>query len=148
MGYYMRFVSTDPRPITATDLRSALTAADPGYDVDVDATAATIRHSGATIAHLEINLPGDGLFDEERDELVAFATDAAGDRSAKARVLSTLHGARAIVAAQVLFGTGDVEQTLGHLDPLWAWLFQNREGLVQADSEGYCDTRGIVLKVE
>ena len=147
MGYYMRFINTDTRPITAAHLRSALVGADPGYDIEIDDTAATINHSGVTIAHVEINTPGDGLFDEERDELVEFASDASGDRSAMARVVATLRAATSIVAAQVLFGTGDVEQTLTRLDPLWTWLLQNRQGLVQADSEGYYDASGIVLKV-
>jgi hypothetical protein len=144
----MRFVSTDERPITTADLRDALIAAGPGYNVQVDDTAATIVHDGATIAHVEINLPGDGLFDEEREELVEFATDADGERSAKGRVLATLDAARAIVAAQVLFGTGDIEATLSRLDPLWGWLFRNRRGLMQADGEGYYDAKGVVLVVE
>jgi hypothetical protein len=114
----------------------------------MDDTAATIHHAGATIAHVEINVPGDGLFDDERDELVEFATDASGDASATARVLETLAGARAIVAAQVLFGTGDTETTLSRLDPLWGWLFRNREGLLQADGEGYYDAQGLVLQVQ
>lgn len=148
MGYYMRFVSTDERPITTAELRDALVAAGPGYDVQIDDAAAMIVHAGVPIAQVEINLPGDGLFDEERDELAAFATDAEGDRSATARVLQTLAAARAIVAAQVLFGTGDTEATLSRLDPLWNWLFRTRQGLLQADGEGHYDTRGMVLHVE
>lgn len=147
MGYRMRFISTDQRVVTTTDLQSALVAVDPGYVVEIDATAATIHHTGATIAHIEINVPGDGLFDAERDELIEFATDATGNRAAKRRVLDALGGARAIVAAQVLFGTGDTETTLNRLDPLWAWLFDHREGLLQADGEGYYDARGLLLQL-
>lgn len=148
MGYYIRFVSTDARPVATTDLQNAFVAAGPAYAVQVDDTAATIRHAGATIAHVEINVPGDGLFDDERDELAEFATEAGGDASATARVLKTLGGARTIVAAQVLFGTGDAETTLSRLDPLWGWLFQNREGLLQADAEGYYDAQGLILQVQ
>ena len=57
MGYYMRFVSTDTRPVTATELRDALIAAGAGYEVLTDDTVATILHDGATIAHVEINVP-------------------------------------------------------------------------------------------
>lgn len=148
MGYRMRFISTDQRVVTTTDLQSAFVAVDPGYVVEIDATVATIHHTGATIAHIEINVPGDGLFDAERDELIEFATDATGNRAAKRRVLDALEGARAIVAAQVLFGTGDTETTLNRLDPLWAWLFDHREGLLQADGEGYYDARGLLLQVQ
>lgn len=147
MGYRMRFISTDQRGVTTADLQNALVAADPGYVVDIDASVATIHHAGATIAHVEINVPGDGIFDAERDELVEFAADATGNRAAKRRVLDALGSARAIVAAQVLFGTGDTESTLNRLDPLWAWLFSHREGLLQADSEGYYDARALLLRV-
>jgi hypothetical protein len=144
----MRFVSGDDRPVTTTQLRDALLAAGPGYEVKMDEAAATIVHAGTPIAHVEINVPGDGLFDEERDELIEFVTDSDGERSAKSRVLETLGAARTIVAAQVLFGTGDAETTLSRLDPLWQWLFRNRLGLLQADGEGYYDARGLVLQVE
>ena len=120
----------------------------PGYEVLVDDTVAAILHDGATIAHVEINVPDDGLFDQEREELVEFVTEAEGDPPSKARVLGALGSARAIVAAQVLYGKGDTEATLASLDPLWTWLFQNRSGLLQADAEGYYDAEGIVLPVE
>jgi len=53
MGYYMRFVSTDTRPVTARELRDALAAVDPGYDIAVDNSVGTIHHSGAIIAQVE-----------------------------------------------------------------------------------------------
>ena len=148
MGYYMRFVSTDTRPVTATELRDALIAAGAGYEVLTDDTVATILHDGATIAHVEINVPGDGLFDQEREELTEFVTDCDGDGPSKARVLAALRDAQTIVAAQVLYGTGDAEATLASLDPLWTWRFRNRRGLLQAGGEGYYDAEGIVLQVE
>ena len=148
MGYYMRYVSTDQRPVTAAELRNALLATGPGYDIQVDDVAATIIHAGVTIAHVEINVPGDGLFDEERDELVEFAVNTTGDLAAKERVLQTLRMAQTIVATQVLFGTGENDSTLRRLDPLWAWLFRNRQGLLQAEGEGYYDVRGLVLRME
>ena len=134
------------QPVGMAELGDALRAAGPGYEVQADGEAATIVHAGTAIAQLEINTPGDGLFDEEREELPGFATEAHGP--GKARVLSALRDARAIVAAQVLFGTGETESTLARLDPLWKWLFRNRRGLLQADAEGYYDERGLVLKVQ
>ena len=148
MGYYMRFISTDQRQITVPELRDALVAADSGYDIEIDDSVVTIRHSGDTIAQLEINVPGDGLFEEERDELVEFVTDAPGEQDEKARVLDALARLRTIVAAQVLFGTGNTDDTLLLLDPLWTWLLQNRNGLLQADGEGYYDADGLVVKID
>jgi hypothetical protein len=115
MGYYMRFVSPDEETVTTTALRDALVA-DTAYEVQVDDTAATIFHGGARIAHVEINVPGDGLFDEEREELIEFVSDTDGNAAAKTRVLDILRAARTIVAAQVLFGTGDADGTFppGH----------------------------------
>ena len=148
MGYYMRFVSTDQRVITAPELRDALVAADDGYELEVDDSFVAISHSGAPIAQVEINVPGDGLFEQERDELVQFVTDASGERDAKARVVDALTRVRTIVAVQVLFGTGDTDETLNRLAPLWTWLLRNRDGLLQADGEGYYDASGLVLQVD
>jgi hypothetical protein len=147
MSYYMRFLSTDLQATTAAHLEAALRAVDPDYDVQVEDNEAIVRHAAATIAKLEINEPGDGLFDEEREELAAQMTAAAGDVDAKARVLETLREARTIVVAQVLYGTGDHERTLARLDPLWAWLFRNRRGLLQAEGEGYYDHHGLIFMV-
>ena len=148
MGYYMRFVGTDDEPFSTKNMQEAFSAAGSGYDVQVDETAGTILHQGATIAHVEINTPGDGMFDEEREELIEFAAEAGGDSSARTRVVTTLRRATFLVAAQVLFGTGDTDATLGRLDPLWAWLFRHRHGLLQADGEGYYDAEGLILEVE
>jgi hypothetical protein len=147
MSYYMRFLSTDLQATTAAHLEAAFRAVDPDYDVQVEDNEAVVRHAAATIAKLEINELGDGLFDEEREELTARVTAAAGDAAAKARVLEALRGARTIVVAQVLYGTGDQETTLAKLDPLWAWLFRNRRGLLQAEGEGYYDHQGLIFMV-
>lgn len=72
MGYYMRFVSTDARPVVPAELRDALAAVSPAYNVEIDDFAATISYDGDVIAHVEINVPGDGLFDQERAELIEF----------------------------------------------------------------------------
>lgn len=145
MGYYMRFIGMDERRTDAEQLKAALLAVGPGYDVHLEDNEAIVVHAGAIIAKLEINVPGDGLFDDEREELLTRVLDAHGDDAAKTRVVATLRGARVIVAAQVLYGTGDSETTLARLDPLWAWLFRNRRGLLQAEGEGYYDEFGLVL---
>jgi hypothetical protein len=141
----MRFIGTDERRTDLEQLKAALLAVGSGYDVHVDDNEAIVLHAGATIAKLEISVPGDGLFDDEREELVTRVLDAHGDDAAKARVVAALRSARIILAAQVLYGTGDSETTLARLDPLWAWLFHNRRGLLQADGEGYYDEFGLVL---
>ena len=79
-------------------------------------------------------------FDAEGD----FVREAP-DSPEKMQVLRTLESTTTIVAAQVLFGTGNSETTLARLDPLWAWLFDNRARLLQADGEGYYHRGQLLL---
>jgi hypothetical protein len=148
MGYYIRFVSVDARPIVAAHLQAALFATSGEYKMDIDQNVANIHYAGATIAQIEINIPGDGLFEEERDELIELASNAAGDRSAKARVIATVTGATAIIVTRVLPGASALEATLSRLEPLWAWLFRNRAGLLYRDGKGYYDRNALLLHME
>jgi hypothetical protein len=145
VGYYMRYIVADDRPVTLEDVRTALGEAGGPYEVDGEETEATISYGGHRVGHLTLNTPGDGLFDAERDELVVFADD--GEGRGKERVLETLRTARGIVAVQVLFGDGNSERTLAAIDPIWRWLHANRRGLLQADDEGYYDRHGLILTV-
>ena len=147
MGYYMRYIVSDDRTIGLEDIRAVFAQAGTGYEVDGEEVEATIAYEGKPIGHITLNVPGDGLFDEERDELIEFAQDG-DDKSAKASVINTLQGARSIVAVQVLFGDGDTDRTLDRLIPLWDWLHANRQGLIQADGEGYYDGQELILALE
>ena len=145
MGYYMRYVVADDRAITADVVQAAFGRLGPDYRAEADGDEVTVEHRGDLIAHVTLNVPGDGLFDEERDELLEFAADA-DDAPGKARVLATLRAARGIVAVQVL-GTRETDALLSALDAFWAWLFRERQGLLQADGEGYYSPDGLVLAV-
>jgi hypothetical protein len=146
VGYYMRYILTDERPVGVEDVQGVFASADGGYAVDCEGTEATIAYQGRPIGHVAINSPGDGLFDDERDELVEFAQD--GDAVASGRVVTALRAARSIIAVQVLFGGGETDRTLDELGPLWTWLRENRQGLVQADGEGYYDGTELILPLE
>lgn len=144
MGYFMRYVVSDDRPIGIEDIRSAFGT---GYELDGDDSETTIAYAGRPIGQVTLNVPGDGLFDEERDELIEFVEDE-DDQPAKGLVIQTLRNARAIVAVQVLFGNDDTDGTLDSLGPLWTWLRANRRGLMQADGEGYYDGGQLILPLE
>ena len=146
MGYYMRYIVADERPVDFTEIGRAIAPTGGLIEPDGGRATALLQQDGTPIAKLEINVPGDGLFDTELGELVEFVEDA--DGPAKHRVLATLRAARTIVAAQVLFGTRDTDSTLSALDPVWQWLMRNRQGLLQADGEGYYDAEGLILEVE
>ena len=146
MGYYMRYIVADEQPVSLEDIGRAFVEAGVEYDVDGEETEVTITYQGRPIGHVTLNVPGDGLFEEERDELIEFAEE--GNEAQKRRVIDTLRAAREIVAVRVLFGNGDTDWTLDRLSPLWTWLQSNRRGLVQADSEGYYDGHDLILRLE
>lgn len=143
----MRYIVSDDRPVGLEDVRAVFAKAGPGYQVAGEQSEATVVYEGNPIGHVSLNVPGDGLFDEERDELIEFAADN-DDEPAKDVVVNTLRGSHVIVAVQVLFGDGDTDRTLDLLDPLWIWLQAHRRGLLQADGEGYYDGDELILAVE
>jgi hypothetical protein len=143
MGYYMRFIATDQTETKLSTLEQALKELDAGYSI---AASGELKHGDDLYGVVEINLPGDGLFDGEIGELKEFVEEVRGRR--RGDVLKTLDEARAIIAVQVLWEDRQPEATLQRLDPLWQWVISHRKGLLQADGEGYYDHSGLILKVE
>ncbi|HMO80194.1 MAG TPA: hypothetical protein PKD24_05335 [Pyrinomonadaceae bacterium] len=146
----MRFIVVDDKDIFLSKINSGLKQIDPAYSIEYDNDAddvGDLTFRGDIYGALEINRPGDGLFDEEIDELKEFLEDAGGER--KPEVLQVLSDAKAIIALQVLQqGRASSEETLERIDPLWEWLFANYKGLMQADAEGYYDSQGLIIEVE
>jgi hypothetical protein len=97
-------------------------------------------------AELEINQPGDGLFEVEIGELMDLLEDVRG--RARKRVLNTLGNATRIIAAQILYGGRELDLTLERLDPVWDWLFAQHDGLLQVDDRGYYDADKLILEVD
>ena len=150
MGYYMRYVVTDKKDLSLQTMEDSLKQLDQAYSIVNRQTGRVIGdlvHGGEVFAQIEINRSNDELFNEEVQELVEFAEDSEG--KGKREVLKCLKKARLLVAVQVLFQERDTEATLQKIDPLWQWLFSNRDGLMQADGEGYYNGKGdLILKVE
>lgn len=146
MSYYMRYIVADGRPVTLADVRRAFAAEEEDYEITGEGTEANVAFDGRIIAQVTLNVPGDGLFDDERAELLEFAED--GEGPGKDTVLATLRAARSTVAVQVLFGERDPDETLDALAPLWTWLQENRRGLLQAEGEGYYDADGLILELD
>jgi DNA polymerase III psi subunit len=148
MGYYMRFISTDEQEITIPLLESVLKSFDLQYSVvnvqEVPRECGNLMYGNEIYGQIEINRPGDNLFEEELEELKESLSESKGRK--KKTVLQTLTNAQTILAIQVLWQNRDTEQTLSKIDPLWLWLLSNRKGLLQADGEGYYDSSGLVLK--
>jgi hypothetical protein len=139
----MRYIVTDARPIELPEVAHALPSINPAYRLELGGRGGVLYHSNTPIGQLELNVPGDGLFDEEIGELHEFAEEASG--AAGTMVRAALREASGILAVQVLGGTDRAESLLG---PMWAWLFMHRAGLLQADGEGYSDAHGLILAVD
>jgi len=145
VGYYMRFLITDPGPVDLADLAAALRVANPRYKLEFEPAAATLSLAGVPIAGIQVNTPGDGLFEDELGELEESASEGSG--AGEARVADALATANAIFAVQVLNAASGPDGTLESLDPVWEWLFTTRTGLLQADAEGYYDSEGLIFEV-
>ncbi len=149
MGYYMRFISDDEKDITLSFIEMALREADSNYAIDRDTetdSEGDLTYGGGVYGEIEVNRPGDGLFDEEIDELKEFAENAEGEH--KEKVLTHLNRSKTLVAVRVLHQGRSAEETFQKLDLLWEMLFRHRSGLMQADAEGYFDASGLILEVE
>jgi hypothetical protein len=137
MGYYLRFITTDTNLIDLKKIGEILQSTDPKYALEIQNNDATLMYDGDPYADMEINLPGDGLFDDEIEELIEFLEDAKGRK--KKRVQTILKEAEQMLAVQVVFGGRDLDVTFNRIDPIWVHLFEHHKGLLQADGEGYYD---------
>lgn len=139
----MRYISTDVLEISLETLHKELQSVNPQYSVD---ESGDLKLGDSVLGAVEINVPGQELFEEEIEELKEFVEDVRGWK--KMEVIKTLTAAKAIVAVQVFSGGQNSTEVFEKLMPLWDWLKVNRRGLLQADYEGYYNKSGLILKVE
>ena len=142
MNYTMRFIKTDASPISNETLGEGLRSSEDGYRL-VDGKLIV---GGNACAQIEILRDGDSGFAQEIDGLRKLVQHAAG--RGKRRVSETIDGSQALIVVRVLWEECEPEETLQKIDPLWAWLFDNHEGLIQADDEGFYERTRRILSVE
>ncbi|KAA1257029.1 hypothetical protein LF1_56670 [Rubripirellula obstinata] len=141
MSYYVRYICTDPRPVSLDDLRLGLATVDPQYSIVDD----ELHFDGELYGQLDVNARGTELCDEELDELQEFLEDAeSGDTQ---RVVDCLTNATSIIAIQVLWQGREPEPTLERVYAVLEWLLANRSGIAQVDDNGYYDSNGQVVAV-
>lgn len=144
----MRFFVAGAEEISLSTIEIALKQVDAAYAItdriSGQREAGMLVYENGAYGQVEINRPGDGLFEEEIEEFREGAEEAAS--AGEARVLEVLEAAKAIVAVQVLFQERETEATLRRIDPLWLWLFENRGGLLQVDGEGWYDRSELIPK--
>lgn len=148
MPYRMRFFDTSDEALSIKGIEVALKREDPAYHLEVfedsERPLADMYFGGGVYAQIELNQPGDGLFDEEIQEMLEFIIDAEG--KGRKQVEQVLKAAKRIIAVQVLSQGRQSEETLAVIDPLWQWLFHTRKGLLHADGEGYYDENDLILE--
>lgn len=146
MGYLMRYIITDEKPISLSKVEAALQQIDSAYiiaNIEVD-DMGDLMFDAQRLAIIEINRPDDDIF---VDDLAEFGDLVGqGDLPGEVRVREALAAARALVVIEAFWEGEAAESTLAKIDPLWDWLFANYTGLSQADSEGFYDQSGLILE--
>jgi hypothetical protein len=149
MGYYMRFISNDERKLSLKELESALKEYDSSYKVERgedDDSEGTLTYADGVYGQLEVNEKRDGVFEDEIEMLKENVENTEGEN--KQRVLDVLEKASSLLFVRVLNQGRSDEETLEKINPIWGWLFKNRNGLAHADYEGYYDDTGLIFEVD
>ncbi len=146
MGYYMRFISADERPLSLAIIGQALNAIDSRYvmrPTDLDELVEVVYDS-KLYGQIEINTPGDELFEDDISAFMEMLGTATTQE--ECLVTTTLAAATQIIAVEMFWEGTNSEATFALFDPLWDWLFANRRGILQADSEGFYSTDGLLVE--
>ncbi len=146
MGYFMRYILADARPINFALIGETLAVLDPLYSLratDLDELV-EVLYDDQLYGQIEIDVPGDELFD---DDLSAF-TEMLGETTGAEEqlVAEILSEATQILAVEMFWEGENSEATYARFDPLWIWLFANRRGVLQADSEGFYGASGLLAE--
>ncbi|MCU0316410.1 MAG: hypothetical protein MUC92_07440 [Fimbriimonadaceae bacterium] len=141
--YIMRFVSEQGPALNLNAASSHLESLDPDYSLGDDGL---LNYAGHDLCFLDIVHANDDGFQEEIEELIEMVKDLATPR--KEVVLSVLRNAKQLVVSEINFGDKETEFVLSKLDPLWLWLFERHQGLLQVDGEGYYQGAKLILPVE
>lgn len=147
MGYYMRFIINDAKPVHFSEMAQALQAVDAAYQIRVTdiETTAEFFHGETLLGLIDINYPDDGIFEDDIAELTDLINDI--DNPHYERIMSTFKSSTAMVAIEAFWQGQDSEATLQKIDPLWDWLFQTHSGLLQADYEGIYAASELLLEL-
>ena len=148
MGYYIRFISEDEKKISLSEIESALKSLDASYQIDrddIDDVEGVLIYSDGVFGQIEINEKGDDIFEDEIEMLKEQVENAEG--KGKEKVLNTLTQAKTLLFVRVLNQGRGWDETIEKIGPLLDWLDANRNGLVQADHQGYFKALELILEV-
>lgn len=146
MGYYMRYIAADERPLSLAAISEALSLINPRYlmrPTDLD-DLVEVLYDNNLYGQIEINRPGDELFEDDISAFIEMIGEAS--TSEERLVMMTLTAATQIIAVEMFWQGTDSEATFALFDPLWDWLFANRRGILQADTEGFYNAEGLLVE--
>lgn len=147
MGYYMRYVTTSDAPISLKIIEDALKGLDSAYVIvpdEIEPLIGTLKLGNYVCGEVEINVPGDDIFEEDIEELHDLIAES--DQDGEVIVAEKLNAAKAIVAMNAVWEGKDSSITLDKLEPLWDWLFETYSGILQADHEGFYDHETLIFE--
>lgn len=157
MAYYMHFIVTeDAAAVTLDAIETALRQIDPAYSLGhrqpAPYEAADLLYKDEVYAEIELNRPGDDLFDDAIavliDDLDEFEFEHPEDQRIQQTLREWIHQAQMVIGVQIIFGDEGMEPGVALVEPLWDWLFSTVEGVLQVDYEGYYDEEGPLLVME
>jgi hypothetical protein len=161
----MRFILTtaDSADLSFDNFEAVLQAVHPGLALvsrqPAPYAATELLYDGEVYAELEINhkryvtdpATDDDLFADAitilRENLDEYVLEDETDREIQAAIRATLDEAQSLIIATILFGMNGLEDGIRLVDPLWDWLFDQYDGLLYVDLDGYYDGDGLLLEL-
>lgn len=147
MGYFMRYFAASSDNLNLVGIEAALKGLDAGYQIIPDASVedfGELRFENMLIARIEINRPGDEIFEDDLDEF----RDLVGAPSSpdEQHVLLSLNQTQTLIALEIFWESTNSEPVFARVDPLWQWFFAHHPGVLQADGEGFYDQTGLIVE--
>lgn len=142
MPYSMRFFVDGAESSPALpQIAAALRAVDPAFEI----RGRDLYRGLELLGQIAVRPATDATFGSDV-RLLQEQIDAVGGDSATL-VKDRLARAHSAVAVQLVWGKRGTETTLDLLAPLWQWLFEHHDGLLQTDGEGLYDADKLLLEL-
>jgi len=147
---YMRFFSTDTRPLTLSILETNLKQLSSDYTIDHVPTGSSetgfLKFGPDTLGEIEVSQRGRDNFE---DDIKEFKQAVQGIQHPNTKVvIEVLNNVNTIIVVQLSSDAREVEGLQKKIEPLWEWLFSNSEGLLHVDDEGFYRETELILELE
>lgn len=146
MGYFMRFILTGSRHVALAEIEAALKEVDDLYTLrhDESLSSGELYYGALYCGVMELTDSDEDLFEDEIESFLENVGPASDEVSTG--VADILRKAQQILAVEAYWEGINAESVLSRIDPLWVWLHEHRQGIMQADGEGFYDATGLVLE--